>query len=75
MSELLVSVNLSRDQIAAYYRGELRAVVARASNGQTVQFPASVLHKFITLDGVHGKFRLRFDERHKFVGIEPLAPA
>jgi Protein of unknown function (DUF2835). len=72
--ELIVSVSLSRDQVAAYYRGEVPRVIARASNGQTVQFPTSVLHKFISTDGIHGRFRLVFDEHHKFVRIEPATP-
>lgn len=74
MPELEVNVKVTRDQVAAYYRGEVRAVVARASNGQTVQFPLSVLHKFISVDGIQGRFRLIFDERHKFQRLEPLAP-
>jgi Protein of unknown function (DUF2835). len=69
--ELIVSLSLSPEKVAAYYRGEAPRVFARATNGQTVQFPTSVLHKFISTDGIHGRFRLVFDEQHKFVRIEP----
>ncbi len=72
MPELIVSLSLSPDKVAAYYRGEAPRIVARATNGQTVQFPTSVLHKFIAADGIHGHFRLVFDEQHKFVRIEPV---
>lgn len=54
----------------AYYRGDARAVRARATNGQSVQFPASVLQKHITEDGVHGRFRMEFDSNNKFVRLE-----
>lgn len=54
--ELELYVNVTAPQVAACYRGEVRAVVARATNGQTVQFPLSVLHKHITHDGIQGDF-------------------
>jgi len=73
MPELEVQVNVTPPQVAAYYRGEVRAVVARASNGQTVQFPLSVLHKFISTDGIQGRFRLVFDAQNKFQRLEPIA--
>ncbi len=68
--ELVVTLNISPEKIAAYYRGEAPRVVARASNGQTVQFPTSVLHRFISMDGIQGRFRLVFDDHNKFVRIE-----
>lgn len=75
MRELVVTVHMSKEQVTAYYRGEIRSVVARATNGQTVQFPASVLHRFISTEGIRGRFKLVFDEHNKFVRIEPVAGA
>lgn len=72
MPELVVQVSISPEKVAAYYRGLAPRVMARATNGQTVQFPTSVLHRFITTDGIHGSFRLVFDDANKFVRIEPL---
>ncbi len=71
MPELVVSLNIGPEKVAAYYRGEARTVIARASNGQTVQFPMSVLHKSISTDGIRGRFRLVFDDHNKFVRLEP----
>ena len=72
MPELVVQVSISPEKVSAYYRGLAPRVMARATNGQTVQFPTSVLHRFITTDGIHGSFRLVFDDANKFVRIEPL---
>lgn len=74
MQELVVHVNIGPEKVTAYYRGLAPRVMARATNGQTVQFPTSVLHRFITTDGIHGSFRLVFDDANKFVRIEPVAP-
>lgn len=72
MPELIVSLHVTPEKIQAYYRGEIRSFMARASNGQTVQFPASVLHRFIAHDGVRGRFRLIFDDQQKFLRLEPV---
>ncbi len=70
--ELVVSLYISPEKVAAYYRGEARTVIARAGNGQTVQFPMSVLHRSISTEGIRGRFRLIFDDNHKFVRLEPV---
>lgn len=75
MPELIVALNITPEQVADYYRGRARNVVARATNGQTVQFPMAVLHKSISMDGIRGQFRLVFDENNKFVRIEPVTEA
>lgn len=56
-----------------YYRGAVTSVVARATDGRLIQFPASVLQRFVTDKGVHGQFELSFDPHHRFVAIERLA--
>lgn len=73
MPELIVELNISPEKVTAYYRGEAPRVFARASNGQTVQFPTAVLHKFISKEGIRGRFRLVFDEQNKFIRVEPVS--
>lgn len=73
MPDLIIDLNISAEKMLGYYRGEIRAVRARATNGQTVQFPVSVLQKHVAADGIHGRFRMEFDEQNKFVRLEPLA--
>lgn len=72
MPDLILDLHISADQMMAYYRGDARIVRTRAVNGQTVQFPASVLQRLVSKDGIHGRFRMEFDENHKFVRLEPV---
>lgn len=72
MPELILDLAITADQMLAYYRGAARTVRVRATNGQTVQFPASVLQRLVTQDGVHGRFRMVFDDNHKFLRMEPV---
>ena len=74
MPDLVIQLNLTPGQVLTYYRGQTRAVQARATTGQLVQFPASALQRVVTNDGVHGLFRLEFDANHKFVRLEPVPP-
>ena len=67
-----IELNFSSAQVLGYYRGQVRSIRARATNGQSVQFPASALQKFILQDGVHGRFRIEFDEQHKFLSLQPV---
>ncbi|MCV6615949.1 MAG: DUF2835 domain-containing protein, partial [Cellvibrionaceae bacterium] len=45
---------------------------ARSRDGRRVRFPVSVLRQFVTREGVHGSFRIVFDQNHKLQGIERL---
>lgn len=48
-----------------YYRGEVRNVLARCPDGQTVQFPATLLTPFVTSGGISGSFVLTCDDDGK----------
>ncbi len=70
MHQYIFQLHISAEQYLDYYRGTVKTVVARASNGQTVQFPASLLQRFISPEGVHGRFTLTCDENHKCIALE-----
>jgi hypothetical protein len=72
MPSLRIHLSISADEMLEYYRGVARSVHARATNGQTVQFPASALQKFVTKEGVRGVFELVFDEQNKFLALLPV---
>jgi hypothetical protein len=72
MPALILDLSIPSHQLVAYYRGQIRTVRARAVTGQMVQFPVSALQKHILKEGVHGRFRIEFDEQHKFVALEPV---
>ena len=74
MPSLTIQLRVSADEMLKYYRGEAATVYATASNGRTVQFPASALRQHVTADGVHGEFRLEFDDNHKLVRLEQVFP-
>jgi len=63
-------LNLTADSYLRHYQGRARSVVAIASDGRRIAFPAERLRPFVTRDGVSGRFELVFDDANRFVALE-----
>jgi hypothetical protein len=66
MDALIIDISMPREQYTTYIKN-VRCV---ARTGQSVLFPVSVLKPFVTLEGIHGTFRLRFDSNNKFRSLQ-----
>lgn len=69
---LVVNLAIEADEFVRLYKGTARDVVARATNGQTVRFPANILRPFVTHDGVRGRFKISFNANGKLIAIDRL---
>ena len=72
MPTLRIDLKIRAEDYLAWYEGTARQVVALSQEGLTVQFPANVLQRYVSADGVQGTFLLTFDDSNKFVRIEKL---
>ena len=72
MNRYVFTLQVSPEKYLGYYQGKIRQVIVRCTTGQTVQFPASLLQKFVAPEGIHGNFVLTSDENHKIIGLERL---
>lgn len=72
MHQVIVDLRISADEWLKVYRGAARTVRARARDGRQVQFPASILSRFLTRDGIAGTFAISFDEGGRFVKVDRL---
>jgi hypothetical protein len=70
MNRYVFHLRISPEQYLDYYRGTVKNVVVRATNGQTVQFPASRLQRFVATEGIHGDFVLTCDDNHKCISLQ-----
>lgn len=68
--EVRFRLHLAAHEYEAYYRGAVKEVVVRALDGRNVRFPANILQRFVTHEGISGEFVLRFDAAGKFQSIE-----
>jgi hypothetical protein len=55
-----------------YYRGQVNQVVARSTDGTSIQFPALLLKPFVSTNGVHGLFTLTCDDDGKNSNLQRL---
>lgn len=63
---------ISPEAYLDYYRGTIRHVIVLCASGQTVQFPASLLQRFVTPEGIHGTFVMTCNEQHKCADLHRL---
>jgi len=65
MKQFEFRLSISEQQYLHYYRGTINQVVVRSTSGATIQFPASLLTKFVTVNGIHGRFVMTCDDDFK----------
>ena len=61
MKRFEFNLSLSAQEYLQYYRGSINKVVAKCSDGSTVQFPAALLTPYVTGAGIRGAFVLTCD--------------
>lgn len=72
MRELIFDLSISSDEFMKVYRGEARHVLAVSRDGLRVQFPASILRRYLTRYGIQGSFAVLIDDHNKFQSIRVL---
>lgn len=72
MRSINFTLSISQQQYQQYYSGKVKFVLVTADDGRRVKFPADILRSLVTHDGIHGRFRIDFDDRHKFKRIVRL---
>lgn len=72
MQFVVVDINIPAADLARYYQRPGSVVLAKSISGQSVKFPANLLHSFIMHDGIKGRFRIAYTSDGKFHGIEKV---
>ena len=68
--DIIVDLVISADEYLRYYEGTASVVLVQARDGRTIQFPASMLRRFVDHEGVRGTFLLRCDANNKLISME-----
>lgn len=72
MKEIIVSINISRDDYLAVYQGQVKTVVATAEDGRIIRFPADILKGMVGHEGIYGTFKIIINSENKFEHITRL---
>ncbi|MDT8311608.1 MAG: DUF2835 domain-containing protein [Methylophaga sp.] len=70
--KLTFRLHVERDEAMRYYRGEALAIRVVTETGQTLQFPALHIRRFIDQQGINGRFQIIFDANNKLKSIEKI---
>jgi len=70
--KVVVDIYISPEDYQFYYSGRIKTVSATTIEGLTVHFPAGILQRVVTHEGVKGRFAITFTADNKFHSIERL---
>ena len=73
MQRMTFSMNLSAEKYQRYYQGSAKAVIVQSDDGRTLSFPINAIQKFITHDGIQGRFEIIFDDDNKLQSLNRLS--
>lgn len=73
MKQFEFLLKISPQQYQNYYQGAIQHFIAIDTSGATIQFPAALLQRFVTANGVHGRFVLRCDDDYKNSNLTKIA--
>ena len=65
----IFALDIDAETYRRLYAGQVRDVLARATNGQNVRFPASALRCFVTHDGIQGVFEIEVSEENRLLEL------
>lgn len=72
MRSLVVNLKIAADDYQRMYSGSVTHVAAVSVDGYSIHFPANILRPFVTLEGIRGRFIIRFDGENRFQAIDRL---
>jgi len=69
----LFSLRLTAEQYLRVYQGTAKRISVIANDGRRIEFPAQNIQKYLTHDGISGKFEMELTSENKFIGIKKLS--
>ncbi len=66
---LRFQLSLLSEKYLKYYKGHASSIQVWSLDNKRIRFPASAARQFLTHDGIHGLFEIRFDKNNKLIEI------
>ncbi|MDY0267873.1 DUF2835 family protein [Trichloromonas sp.] len=73
MPQARFTLHVRPEELLRYYRGRATMVAVTADDGSCLRFPAASLRPFVTREGVHGRFLIRFDAHLRLVELRRIS--
>lgn len=73
MHKAVFSVRLNSDQVLQFYKGQKSTVKVRTESGQSMSIPYDIMLKFVTREGIYGRFEISYSDDGKFLDLVRLS--
>ncbi|OED43475.1 hypothetical protein ACH42_10145 [Endozoicomonas sp. (ex Bugula neritina AB1)] len=73
MPTAVFSISLNSDQVLQFYKGLKQRVQVRTESGQSMSIPYDNLLKFVTREGIYGRFEITYSNDGKLGGLRKLS--
>jgi len=70
MPSVIVTLNISKQEILKFYKGDVQSIVAHSDDGRVIRFPINMVRQFISIDCLKGRFKIEFNPQGKFLSIK-----
>ena len=64
------SLKLSAGEVQRIYQGQARYFLVYTDEGTSLQLPASNFRRYVTGQGIQGRFEVEIDQRNKIIQLE-----
>lgn len=72
MEHIIVDLIIAKEEWLKIYQGKAQFVNATSRDGRSIKFPANILSKYTTHNGIEGSFVINFNDDGKFQSIVKL---
>lgn len=69
MHKAVFSVRLNSEQVLDFYKGQKTSVKVRTESGQTMSIPYDIMVKFVTREGIYGRFEISYRDDGTMVDL------
>ena len=73
MHKAVFSVKLNSDQVLQFYKGKKHSVRVRTESGQTMSIPYDIMLKFVTREGIYGRFEISYSDDGRLLDLVRLS--
>ena len=72
MSVIIVDIVLEAHKFQKLYEGRAQNLLVNSRDGRRIQLPLAIFRQFLTHQGVHGSFMVKFDANNKLLNIKRI---
>lgn len=72
MQIIIVDITIPADEFIRHYQVSGAVVATHSRDGRSVRFPASILQRFVSHEGIAGSFEITFTDAGKFASVRRL---